>query len=171
MSQPPIVVEKQLSSELQAGLNAYLDRVRGFMPGTTGRAPAQALQLIQVMHEAERFIEHFARPAESLRREGFPALGEQILAASRDVGQAKAQYFHMYTVAIQSITLKDRMRAQAEQVAVQQILAATYHQQAVFEKSARGLMAMDNHTCPSCDLFFGDAFPYFNFCPSCGAPM
>ena len=171
MSQPPTVIEQQLSAELQAGLNAYLDRVRGSLPGSTGRAPAQALQLIQVMHEAEAFIEQFARPAESLRREGFPILGEKVLAASRDVGQAKVQYFQMYTTAVQSLELMDRMRAQAEQFAVQQILAATYHQQAVFEKSMRGLMSVDSRTCPSCGLYFGDAFPYFNFCPSCGAPM
>ena len=171
MSQPPVVVEQQLSAELQAGLNAYLDRVRGYLPGSTGRAPAQALQLIQVMHEAEAFIEQFARPAESLRREGFPALGERILAASRDVGQAKVQYFQMYTSAVQAMTVMDRMRVQAEQFAVQQLLAATYHQQAVFEKSMRGLMAADSRTCPSCGLYFGDAFAYFNFCPSCGAPM
>lgn len=171
MSQPPAVIEQQLSAELRAGLNAYLDRVRGYLPASTGRAPAQALQLIQVMHEAEAFIEQFARPAESLRREGFPALGEQILAASRDVGHAKVQYFQMYANAVQSLALMDRMRAQAEQFAVQQILAATYHQQAVFEKSMRGLMSVDSRTCPSCGLYFGDAFPYFNFCPACGAPI
>ena len=171
MSQPPTVIEQQLSTELQAGLNAFLERVRGYLPSSTGRAPAQALQLIQVMHEAETFIEQFARPAESLRREGFPTLGEQILAASRDVGQAKIQYFAMYTHSVQTLELMDRMRAQAEQFAVQQILAATYHQQAVFEKSVRGLMSVDSRSCPSCALYFGDAFPYFNFCPSCGAPM
>jgi len=169
--QPPTAVEQQLCSELQVGLNAYLDRVRGFVTGPPQRTPAQALQLVQVMHEAEGFIERFARPAESLRRDGFPALGEQILAASQDVGRAKVQYFQMYSSAMQAIGLMDRIRAEAEQSAVRQVLAATYHQQAVFEKSARGLQTAETRACDACGLFMGDAFPYFSYCPHCGAPM
>ena len=169
--QPPTAVEQQLCSELQVGLNTYLERVRGFVTGPPQRTPAQALQLIQVMHEAEGFIESFARPAESLRRDGFPALGERVLAASQDVGRAKAQYFQMYASAMQTIGVMDRIRAQAEQFAVQQVLAATYHQQAVLDKSMRGVATAEIGSCPSCGLFFGDAFPYFSFCPQCGSPV
>jgi hypothetical protein len=169
--QPPTAVEQQLCTELQVGLNAYLERVRGFVTGPPQRTPAQALQLIQVMHEAEGFIERFAHPAEALRRDGFPVLSERVLAASQDVGRAKAQYFQMYTSAMQTIGVMERVRAQAEQYAIQQVLAATYHQQAVFDKSMRGVRGAETRSCSACGLFFGDAFPYFNFCPHCGASM
>jgi uncharacterized OB-fold protein len=65
----------------------------------------------------------------------------------------------------------DRAMAEAQQFAIQQILASTYHQQVVFDRRMRGIMSVTTHACPRCGQYFGDAYPYFNWCPNCGTAL
>ncbi len=162
MPEVPAWSEERITAELQTGMEQRLRRVHSFGQAGTGLSPARAFELMQLMHEAEAFVGGFAGPAESLRRQGRPALSAQISAAFVDIGQAKIRYLEMYRDAMAALANLDRATASAHQHALHDVLTGAYHRRVV----ATGTRTV-RHECPACGLYLGDAYPYFRWCPRC----
>lgn len=171
MPEVPVWSEARIAAEFQAGMEQRLRRVRAFGPVPTQLAPAQAFQLMQLMHEAEQFVGGFADRAESLRRQGLPALSAQVSAAFTDIGQAKIRYLEMYRDAMVALSGMDRAASEARQHALREVLAASYHQRVVFAAGMHGIQAVQRHECATCGMYLGDAYPYFRWCPHCRTRM
>lgn len=127
------------------------------------------LQVIQSLWQAEEFVAGFTARAEALRGPGYPRLAEQVAGAQQDIQTAKIKYLEIYQNSVAVLRQGQQAMTDAQQFALRNFLEATAHQQAVVDAGLRGIRAVQNHQCPNCQLYFGDSYPYWRWCPRCRA--